>query len=72
MAEEKTYFTGLTDSEAKEFHEVYMSGLILFTAVAVVAHLLVWLWRPWIPGPDGYSAAEGATKLAETAMHLIG
>jgi light-harvesting complex 1 beta chain len=40
-------FTGLTDEQAQELHSVYMSGLILFTAVAVVAHLAVYIWRPW-------------------------
>ncbi|MEM6933456.1 MAG: light-harvesting antenna LH1, beta subunit [Pseudomonadota bacterium] len=72
MADEKVHWSGLTDNEAKEFHEVYMSGLILFTAVAVVAHLLVWIWRPWIPGDQGYAMLDGATKLAEAASRLIG
>ncbi len=40
--------SGLTDSEAKEFHAAYVQGFLAFTAVAVVAHLLVWLWRPWL------------------------
>ncbi len=40
-------FTGLTDEQAQELHTVYMRGLTLFTAIAVVAHLLVLLWRPW-------------------------
>ena len=40
-------FTGLTDEQAQELHSVYMSGLWLFTAVAVVAHLAVFIWRPW-------------------------
>jgi light-harvesting complex 1 beta chain len=40
-------FTGLTDQQAQELHSVYMSGLVLFTVVAVVAHLAVFIWRPW-------------------------
>jgi light-harvesting complex 1 beta chain len=40
-------FTGLTDQQAQELHSVYMSGLWLFAGVAVVAHILVALWRPW-------------------------
>jgi light-harvesting complex 1 beta chain len=40
-------FTGLTDEQAQELHSVYMSGLWLFTTVAVVAHLAVFIWRPW-------------------------
>jgi light-harvesting complex 1 beta chain len=49
--------SGLTDAEAKELHEIYMKGLVLFVGVAVVAHFLVWLWRPWLPGPEGYTAS---------------
>lgn len=40
-------FTGLTDEQAQEIHAVYMSGLWLFAAVAGVAHLAVFIWRPW-------------------------
>jgi light-harvesting complex 1 beta chain len=40
-------FTGLTDEQAQELHSVYMSGLTLFTIVAVIAHLAVFIWKPW-------------------------
>ena len=40
-------FTGLTDEQAQELHAVYMSGLTLFVAVAVVAHIATYIWRPW-------------------------
>ncbi|MEM7423036.1 MAG: light-harvesting antenna LH1, beta subunit [Pseudomonadota bacterium] len=40
-------FTGLTDEQAQELHAVYMSGLTLFAAVAAVAHLATFIWRPW-------------------------
>ena len=72
MAEEKASWSGLTDDEAKEFHEVYMSGFVLFTGIAVVAHFLVWLWRPWIPGPDGYAALDGVKDMAISAVSMIG
>ena len=39
--------TGLSDNEAKEFHSLYMTSFLGFTAIAVVAHVLVWTWRPW-------------------------
>jgi light-harvesting complex 1 beta chain len=75
MAEEMS-LTGLTDDQAKELHEIYMRGLTLFTGVAVVAHFLVWLWRPWFPGPEGYTGAsldaETVTQLAQAATQLIG
>ncbi len=39
--------SGLTDEEAQEFHTYYMQGLIGFAMAAVIAHILVWAWRPW-------------------------
>lgn len=50
--------SGLTDAQAQEFHKLFISGFLTFTAIAVVAHVLVWMWRPWIPGKDGYSMLE--------------
>lgn len=40
--------SGLTPAEAQEFHKIFMSSFIIFTLIAVVAHFLVWIWRPWI------------------------
>jgi light-harvesting complex 1 beta chain len=48
MADKNLSFTGLTDEQAQELHSVYMSGLWLFTATAIVAHLLAFIWRPWL------------------------
>jgi light-harvesting complex 1 beta chain len=47
--------TYLTDSEAREFHSLFITSFIAFTIVAIIAHVLAWNWRPWIPGPDGYA-----------------
>lgn len=40
-------FTGLTDEQAQELHAVYISGALLFTGVAVVAHILTYFVFPW-------------------------
>lgn len=55
--------SGLTENEAKEFHKIFLSSFIGFTLIAIIAHFLVWSWRPWLPGTDGYSAVimDGAT-----------
>ena len=50
--------SGLTDSEAREFHGIFVTSFIVFVAVAVVAHILAWLWRPWLPGPNGYATSS--------------
>ncbi len=39
--------SGLSGEEAKEFHGIFMSGFLGFTAIAVVAHILVFMWKPW-------------------------
>jgi len=43
----RTSISGLTDEEAQEFHHYWAQGFVGFTAVAVLAHILVWAWRPW-------------------------
>lgn len=40
--------SGLSEEEAKEFHGLFVSSFLAFTAVAVVAHILVASWRPWL------------------------
>lgn len=48
MADNRTgSLSGLTDNEAREFHGIFMTSFIGFTAIAAVAHVLVWMWRPW-------------------------
>ena len=50
--------SGLTEREAKEFHSIFVSSFVLFLIICGIGHLFVWfLWRPWIPGPHGYSTA---------------
>jgi len=39
--------TGLTPEAAKAFHGLFMTSFIGFTVIAIVAHVLVWYWRPW-------------------------
>ena len=64
--------TGLSVEEAKEFHKIFMQSFIAFVAVAIVAHILVWLWRPWLPGEEGYAAlGTGLKALAQHATTLI-
>jgi light-harvesting complex 1 beta chain len=45
--EKKTSLSGLTEAEAKEFHSVLMGSTIAFFLMTLVAHGLIWSWRPW-------------------------
>jgi light-harvesting complex 1 beta chain len=56
--------SGLTDQEAKEFHGIFMTSFIIFTVIAIIAHFLVWQWRPWLPGPQGYASLMDGVNYA--------
>ena len=40
-------FTGLTDEQAQELHSVYLSGMWLFVAACILAHVAKYIYRPW-------------------------
>jgi len=61
---DKGSLSGLTDQEAQEFHGIFMTSFIVFTVVAIVAHILVWIWRPWLPGEEGYSSLMEGVRYA--------
>ncbi len=68
----RSTLSGLTEGEAKEFHTLFVTSFLIFTGIAIVAHILVWMWRPWIPGPKGYALIDGAASTLHHAMSLLG
>lgn len=42
--------SGLTRPEAQEFNKFFLISFVVFTLIAIVAHILVWSWRPWLQG----------------------
>lgn len=64
-------FSGLTPEEAKEFHSLFVQSFAIFTLVALGAHVLVWLWRPWFPGVNGYSELPHAAHAAQAAFSAL-
>jgi len=69
--DERPSLSGLTEAEAQEFHSLFVTSFLIFTAIAIVAHILVWMWRPWIPGPKGYALLDGAAGVAHSALSLL-
>jgi len=64
--------SGLSEQEAKEFHRLFMVSFIIFTLIAIVAHFLVWQWRPWLPGPEGYAAVtDGLQAVANGVISKL-
>lgn len=65
MADERSSPSGLTASEAQAFHGFFMMSTIVYTVIALIAHILVWQWRSWLPGEEGYAS------LMNTATSVI-
>lgn len=58
--------TYLTDAEAKELHKGFVVSMAFFVFVAVIAHFLVWSWRPWLGAPKGFAAIESVQQADAT------
>jgi light-harvesting complex 1 beta chain len=46
MAENRS-LSGLTEEEALEFHAQFKTTFTAFMVICVLAHVLVWAWKPW-------------------------
>lgn len=68
---DNTSLSGLSEDEAKEFHKFFIQGFLGFTAVAIIAHILVWSWRPWIPGPEGYASLTEKVQTALSSLPML-
>ena len=73
MADDRSgSLSGLTESEAKEFHSIFVTSFVIFTVIAIIAHFLVWQWRPWLPGPKGYAELqEGVHHAVNTLISFV-
>ncbi len=61
----------LTPEEAKEFHKIFVSSFIGFTIIAIIAHVLVWSWRPWLPSVNGYAMLNDAVQVATATVATL-
>jgi len=67
--DKRVSLSGLTENEAREFHKIFISSFFIFLVIAIVAHFLVWQWRPWLPGVNGYtSMIDGARSMLQTLV----
>ena len=57
LTPEGSSLSGLTEAEAKEFHGIFTTSFLVFVVIAIIAHILAWMWRPWLPGPNGYATS---------------
>jgi len=57
--------TYLTPEEAKAFQNLFVLSMGFFVTIAVIAHILVWVWRPWLgePMPMRSASQSAATQV---------
>jgi light-harvesting complex 1 beta chain len=68
QTDEKGSYSGLSETEAKEFHSLFVTSFSIFVGIAIVAHVLAWMWRPWLPGVNGYGMLESVHSVAQSML----
>ena len=48
MTDPERVGTYLTPEEAQEIHKGFMGTFVLYVAIALVAHALMWAYKPWL------------------------
>lgn len=71
MAEPSRGLSGLTDEEAKEFQSGFITVFVFYVAVALIAHVLTWMWRPWFAGPEGYQELGAVQTVVENVVTML-
>jgi light-harvesting complex 1 beta chain len=62
--------SGVSDDEAKEFHGIFTTSAVVFVGIAVVAHVLVWAWRPWLLSTSS-STASALDSVQQLVNQLV-
>jgi light-harvesting complex 1 beta chain len=65
MADENGIFTqsGLNEAEAKEVQGYVTQYFTIFLAFAILAHILMWVYKPWFDGREMSMVAPIADSL---------
>jgi len=72
MADENGIFSqsGLNEAEAKEVQGYVQQYFSIFLTFAVIAHILMWIYKPWFTGSE-MSMLDTLGPVAETARMFI-
>ena len=62
--------SGVTEQEAKEFQGFFVLGFVVFVGIAVVAHILVWMWRPWLSA-ESAELLDGLQPIVQSALTML-
>lgn len=70
--ERRSTLSGLTEGEAREFNRIFVISFLIFVGIAIIAHILAWAWRPWLPGVHGYQTSMLLDHPVVHGISLIG
>lgn len=54
----------MTMQDSKAFMVIFAAGFLIFLAIALIAQMLGWQWRTWLPGAEGVKSMTGGVKAA--------
>jgi light-harvesting complex 1 beta chain len=54
----------MQQNDSKVFVGIFVISFVVFMGVALVARLLTWQWRSWLPGSEGEKSMIGGVKAA--------
>ena len=61
---QKDAVQGLGRQDSMTYQSIFACGFLIFLAIALVAQMLGWHWRSWLPGAEGMKAMTGGVKAA--------
>lgn len=56
--------TAVLKKDSGAFAAIFCVGFALFLMIAVVAQVLGWHWRSWLPGAESVKSLTGGVKAA--------
>ncbi|MFC3147990.1 hypothetical protein [Piscinibacterium candidicorallinum] len=40
-------------NDSVSFNGIFLASFVVLLAIALIAQILTWKWRPWLPGAEG-------------------
>jgi light-harvesting complex 1 beta chain len=54
----------MQQNDSRVFLGIFVVGFVVLLGVALVAQLLTWPWRSWLPGAESEKSLIGGVKVA--------
>lgn len=54
----------LMKEDLRAFYGIFAVSFVVFLAIALIAQMLGWQWRSWLPGAEGVKSLTGGVKAA--------